>query len=417
MRGSTAIRSIPIALLCVIVLSSYVGLATARKAVAGSGAVSEVSTELRGPNGGKLLRDGNVTVELKLVEQGNKAQFRAWIQQDERSIAEKSAVTLSVELQRLGGETERYRLVPADDYWHNETAVREPHSFDINVLLILNGERSEWNYASHEGRVKIADDMAEENGIATAIAGAGKIRRALTLYGRTALAHEDMRHVRARFPGPVTEVLAELGDQVRRGQKLAVVESNDSLQTYAVVSPIDGLVVEHEIGAGEFSGDRVLFTVANYDTLWAELQVFPQQQGEIRRGQRVTLSSDERRVGTTIFDILPSTSGQSFLLARASFDNREENWPPGLLVEGRVIVEDLQVPLVVENRALQPYLDGFAVFVKVGDIYEARPLELGRRDDQVTEIVDGLKAGERYVTANSFLIKADIEKSGAAHDH
>ncbi|AOS96289.1 Cobalt-zinc-cadmium resistance protein CzcB [Microbulbifer aggregans] len=417
MRGSTAIRSIPIALLWVIVLSSYLGLATARKAVAGSGAVSEVSTELRGPNGGKLLRDGNVTVELKLVEQGNKAQFRAWIQQDERSIAEKSAVTLSVELQRLGGETERYRLVPADDYWHNETAVREPHSFDINVLLILNGERSEWNYASHEGRVKIADDMAEENGIATAIAGAGKIRRALTLYGRTALAHEDMRHVRARFPGPVTEVLAELGDQVRRGQKLAVVESNDSLQTYAVVSPIDGLVVEHEIGAGEFSGDRVLFTVANYDTLWAELQVFPQQQGEIRRGQRVTLSSDERRVGTTIFDILPSTSGQSFLLARASFDNREENWPPGLLIEGRVIVEDVQVPLVVENRALQPYLDGFAVFVKVGDIYEARPLELGRRDDQVTEIVDGLKAGERYVTANSFLIKADIEKSGTAHDH
>jgi cobalt-zinc-cadmium efflux system membrane fusion protein len=109
--------------------------------------------------------------------------------------------------------------------------------------------------------------------------------------------------------------------------------------------------------------------------------------------------------------------GQPFLLARASFDNSAKNWPPDLLVEGRVIVEKVPASVVVENRALQPYREGFAVFVKVGDTYEARPLQLGARDDRVTEVLGGLKAGDRYVTANSFLIKADIEKSGVSHDH
>ncbi|WP_237067890.1 efflux RND transporter periplasmic adaptor subunit [Microbulbifer guangxiensis] len=373
--------------------------------------------EEQGPHGGYLLRDGAVSVELKLVEQGNKAKFRAWVTEAGQPLQDTSGTTLSLELLRLGGERQRFRLEPEGDYWRSVAAVREPHSFDINTLLIRNGERSTWTIASYEGRVMISDQMAEENGIATAVAGAGGIRRTLTLYGRTALAHEDMRHVRARFPGPVTEVLAELGDRVQRGQKLATVESNDSLQTYPVVSPIDGLVVEHEIGSGEFSGNRVLFTVANYDTLWAELQVFPRQQSAIRRGQTVTLTSDQRRVETRIHDVLPISDGQPFLLARASFDNRGENWPPGLLVEAKVVIEEEQVPLVVENRALQPYLNGFAVFVKVGEVYEARPLTLGRRDDEFTEVLGGLRPGDRYVTANSFLIKADIEKSGAVHDH
>jgi cobalt-zinc-cadmium efflux system membrane fusion protein len=44
-------------------------------------------------------------------------------------------------------------------------------------------------------------------------------------------------------------------------------------------------------------------------------------------------------------------------------------------------------------------------------------LELGRRSGGLVEVRKGLSAGERYVTENSFLIKADIGKAGAAHDH
>jgi cobalt-zinc-cadmium efflux system membrane fusion protein len=46
-----------------------------------------------------------------------------------------------------------------------------------------------------------------------------------------------------------------------------------------------------------------------------------------------------------------------------------------------------------------------------------RPLRLGGSDGKFTEVVSGLNAGDWYVTENSYLIKAELEKSAASHDH
>ena len=46
-----------------------------------------------------------------------------------------------------------------------------------------------------------------------------------------------------------------------------------------------------------------------------------------------------------------------------------------------------------------------------------RMLELGREDDKLVEVLGGLEVGEVYVYENSFLIIADVLKSGASHDH
>ena len=73
--------------------------------------------------------------------------------------------------------------------------------------------------------------------------------------------------------------------------------------------------------------------------------------------------------------------------------------------------------LLVENRALQGFRDWQVVFIKVGNVYEIRPLELGRSDGHFTEVLSGLNIGDTYVVENSYLLKADLEKSGASHDH
>jgi cobalt-zinc-cadmium efflux system membrane fusion protein len=75
------------------------------------------------------------------------------------------------------------------------------------------------------------------------------------------------------------------------------------------------------------------------------------------------------------------------------------------------------VPLRVPVAALQKVGEWDAVFVRVGDIFEARPLTLGRRNEEFVEVLSGLAVGEQIVVEQSFLIKADIEKSGAVHDH
>jgi membrane fusion protein, heavy metal efflux system len=67
--------------------------------------------------------------------------------------------------------------------------------------------------------------------------------------------------------------------------------------------------------------------------------------------------------------------------------------------------------------ALQRFRDWDVVFVNEGGIYQAIPVKLGRRDGTHVEVLDGLHAGARMVIGNSYLVKADIEKSGASHDH
>jgi cobalt-zinc-cadmium efflux system membrane fusion protein len=98
-------------------------------------------------------------------------------------------------------------------------------------------------------------------------------------------------------------------------------------------------------------------------------------------------------------------------------DNTEARWTPGQFVEGRVTIGAAPVELAVPLSALQRFRDFDVVFAQVGETYEVRMLELGRRDSSFVEVRSGLAPGTVYVSENSYLIKADIEKSGASHDH
>jgi cobalt-zinc-cadmium efflux system membrane fusion protein len=75
------------------------------------------------------------------------------------------------------------------------------------------------------------------------------------------------------------------------------------------------------------------------------------------------------------------------------------------------------VELAVRQSAIQRFRDFQVVFARFGETYEVRMLELGRQNSEWAEVLAGLKPGSEYVTGNRYLITADIEKSGASHDH
>ena len=125
----------------------------------------------------------------------------------------------------------------------------------------------------------------------------------------------------------------------------------------------------------------------------------------------------QEATGSVDFIAPAGSAGNQALLVRVTLDNADGRWTPGQFIEGRVAVSAIDAPLVILRSALQTFRDGEVAFVNVGDVYEFRPLELGRSDAERVEVLGGLRAGDRYVSANSYLIKADIEKSGASHDH
>jgi cobalt-zinc-cadmium efflux system membrane fusion protein len=110
-----------------------------------------------------------------------------------------------------------------------------------------------------------------------------------------------------------------------------------------------------------------------------------------------------------------SSSNQT-LTARVLLDNAERRWAPGLYVSAAVTLGENRVPLVVRNEALQTLEDDNVVFVRSERGFEPRPVRLGRADGQRSEVTDGLKAGDRYAAANSYILKAELGKDSAGHE-
>lgn len=287
----------------------------------------------------------------------------------------------------------------------------------LSVPAWTTDDHHENHQAHNEGAVNIPAAMARKLDIKTEQAKPGRIERHLQVYGKLVVPPEHIAHIGARFPGVVKEIRVNVGDRVRKDQVLAIVESNQSLQTYPVITPIDGVIQKRTTNAGEMTGDAPLFTILNSDRFWAELKVFPSQRFEVQPGQSVHIHHNNHIHEGEISSITPIASEEPVVLARVVLQNRDGDMAPGDLVSGQIDAEKVDVNLLVKNQALQTLHGREVVFVLHNDTYRAQPVELGRSDEHSTEILAGLDSGDRYVVHNSYLLKADVLKSGAAHHH
>lgn len=372
----------------------------------------------RGPHRGRMLRDGDIAIEVTIFETNVPPEYRLYAYRNDKLLPP-AEVLATVELKRLDGETNRFAFKPEGDYLRGNGVVTEPHSFDVKVTANYAGKAHDWAYDSYEGRATIPDAIAKDAGVKTETAGGAVIRDAIQLMGNVALDQNRHAQIKARFPGIVRAVQVREGQQVRQGQTLVIVEGNESMRTYPVTAPFDGVVLARNTNVGDVANDNTLIELANLSEVWVELHAIGRDAAKLSVGQEVRIKSATGDAEETakIETLLPlATRGQS-VVARASIPNPSGQWRPGMTVSAEVTVDAREVPLAVRESGLQRFRDFTVVFAKVGDTYEVRMLELGRRDGEWVEVLGGLKPGTRYVTEQSYLIRADIEKSGASHDH
>ena len=267
------------------------------------------------------------------------------------------------------------------------------------------------------GRVELDEQETANAHFEVEVAGPAKIKTVLRLYGKIAMNEDAVANVSPRFPGLVKSVSVRLGDRVEKGQVLAVVESNDSLRNYQVTSEIAGTIIKKEVTIGEVvRDDKPIFTVADLNTVWIDFSVFSQDFERVKRGQivHITYAANVKPITGKISYIAPigSENTQS-LLARAVAANSEGLLRPGLFVMGDLETDEVEVPIAVRPDAIQTLNEKTAIFVMEGKAFEAREVKLGARDDSNVQVVSGLNVGDRYVAANSFLLKAELGKGQA----
>lgn len=381
------------------------------------GAAEEV--EVRGPNGGKLLERDNFTIEVTIFETGMPPQYRLYAYENGGSVPPNS-VQAKITLTRLDGEQNLFQFKPEATYLAGDNVVVEPHSFDVSVEASFKGKNYKWQYPSYEGRTQISSKMAAEVGLGVDTVGAALIEENVVLLGEIEFAPNARSVLKANYPGRILNVYRFEGQQVNKGDILARVESNASLQSYEIVSPLDGVIVSSMANQGDVVDDEELFVVGDLSRLRVDFHVYAGDHIIVKSGQPV-------RIKSMIGDISSETTLENYLpvvdqatqtaIIHAELSNPELKWFPGMKVEGTVVTNLVEVPLAVKTEALQRFRDFTVVFAQIGDMYEVRMLEVGRQTAQWTEVLSGIKPGQTYVSENSYIIKADIEKSGATHAH
>jgi cobalt-zinc-cadmium efflux system membrane fusion protein len=275
----------------------------------------------------------------------------------------------------------------------------------------------------HGDLVTLDDATRTEFGIETATAGPGVLRSLRTLPGEVRANEDRVVHLVPRYEGVVREVRARVGDKVRAGQTLAVVEGDASLTTFNVRTALGGTVVERHVGLGEaVSREQALFVVADLDTVWIDIAVYLQDLETVRKGLPVTVSCGRHEAGvearidyvSPVVDTATRTATARVVLA-----NGDLHWRPGMFVTAVLETAAESVAVAVPPSALFNVEGRTAVFVQTDEGFVPHPVKVGHRTDELVEVTAGLDAGEIYVAQGGFTLKAELEKAsfGDGHNH
>ncbi len=545
---------------------------------------SNVQEFQRGPHGGRLFSKDDFQIELKIFESGVPPQFRAYVTDLALQPINLSEVDLTVRLHRLDRE-DVIQFQPTGDYLLGDKTIVEPHSFRVLIEAQWKGNNYKWEFSSFEARAELSEEAIKNAGIKTETAGPKKIRKTIELSGEIVLNESKVVHIVPRLAGVVKKVFKHLGDDVKKGDVLAILESReladakisylDSLQKaqlakadlnretlifentadmialldqklpveevskrmkslsigknrdelisayaklnlaesafkrekrlfekgiaaesdylmaveknksaeaklaslkeqiaydgkwgvkqkkrankmerlnlqtsqqkllalglnkeeilsltknqprvftqYELRATIDGTVIKKHLTTGEaVKGDDDIFLLADLSDVWATIVIPADQIQKVALGEKAFVENKNLGIQsegeiTYLSSIIDETTRT--ISGRAVIPNLERKWRPGTFVNVKLVVSEKEVPLAVRSESVQPIREWSVVFVKYGNLFEARPLEMGDNDGDFVEVLSGLKEGEVYVAENSYAVKAEIEKSSAVHAH
>lgn len=460
----------------------------------GEGHAGHEDEATKGAHGGELLSEGDFSVEVSLVEQGGAPRMKLWLYEKGQAAAPASAKA-SFELTRPGGEVEKLEFAVERDALVSTQPIAEPHVFEGTLALQTAKEPFLFPYAQREGVIAMSADQQKKAGVGVDTAGPATIRSTLRLPGEIRFNDDRTAHVVPRVAGVVEAVPVSLGQQVRRGQVLAVISSpmvseqraelqaaqtrhqlarstyerekklweekispqqdvmqaenalreaeiavdnarqklqavgagpgtragTGSLNRFELRAPFDGTVVEKHIALGEqVKEDTQVFTVSDLRSVWAQVSVSAKDLPQVRVGERVTIRStafDQAATGAVAY--VGSLIGEQTRAAQArvTVDNPQALWRPGLFVDVELTASEAAVPVTVSADALQTVGDRPVVYLQTAGGFIAQPVQAGRSDGKRVEVVKGLRAGARYASSGSFVVKAEAGKSSAAHTH
>ena len=268
----------------------------------------------------------------------------------------------------------------------------------------------------HEGDglfVELTPEAMTMAGITVSRVAHGRISRTIPLAGEVGFNEDRLVHIAPRFAGIAVKATCRVGDYVKAGQVVAVVESNESLNQYSITAPISGWVIERHITPGEYiSGESSIFVIADLSTVWVNLAVYAKDADQIEPGLPVHINAigSSGHADGTIEYVTPVLDFQTRrITARVVLPNPDNSWRPGTFVQADVVAGAGDEGLVVAKDAVQMLNEKNVVFVSEGSgRFVPIDVEIGARDARQVRVLSGISEGTPYVSSGAFELKAAI---------
>jgi cobalt-zinc-cadmium efflux system membrane fusion protein len=215
-----------------------------------------------------------------------------------------------------------------------------------------------------------------------------------------------------RFLGLPAELVSSLGSEATSSNLLPL------------RSPLDGVVVERDVVAGELvDTSKSIFDIADIRQMWLTLNVRQDEAKYLSLGQTVlfrpTDSKGEQEIKGKLAWISTAMDYDTRTVkVRVELPNDDGNLRANTFGVGRIVLREEPEATVIPSEAL--HWDGCCnvVFVRDKDFFKEgapkffhiRKVRVGVQDGDTTEILAGLMPGEVIASKNSVVLEAQLLK-------
>lgn len=197
----------------------------------------------------------------------------------------------------------------------------------------------------------------------------------------------------------------------------AIEESGKPIRTLTIYSPANGYIVQKMA----FQGMRVmpgekLFDIADLSTVWVISDIYEYELSFIKVGQTATIGLSYfpgKVLMSTIDYIYPSLSGDTRTAkVRFTISNPSAQLKPQMFTNVEIRI-DLGKKLIIPDEAIIDTGTRKIIYVDKGEgNFEPREILAGLKSDGMTEVTEGLKAGEKVAASGTFLIDSEAQLKG-----
>lgn len=256
------------------------------------------------------------------------------------------------------------------------------------------------------GPVSLNAAQSEALGLETAAADLRPIARLLRVNGEVAAFPDAEAVVSLRISGTVQSVSVNVGDVVRKGQQLALVQSRivgNPPPTIAVTAPRDGVIDARNVIVGQsVEPDGALFHLSDRRRMRVAARVYEEDLSQVRVGQAVyveLLAYPDRLLNGVVSLVGPTLDPETRTVdVWVALDNPDGLLKPNLFARADIVLGQNDAALAVPNAAILEANGENFVFVRQGDKYDRADVTLGAVDDEYSEVQEGLVPGDEVVT-------------------